>query len=82
MKKFITEVDCFHNGRYYEAGQTVECDCKYCQEEKVPYFKKVEEDKTVSRETNTDEKTEEKIEEKIEVKEDKPKKKNKLVITE
>lgn len=78
-KKFITEVDCFHNGRYYEAGQTVECDCKFCQEEKVPYFKKI---KDVSRETNIDEKKEEKVEEKVEIKEEKPKKKNKLVITE
>lgn len=75
--KFRTEKDCFHNGRYYEAGSIVECDCKFCKEGSVSYFKKVDdkgeviEEENVPQETITDEK---------EVAEETPKKKPKTKI--
>ena len=78
--KFRTEKDCFHNGRYYDAGSIVECDCKECNDGKVPYFKRVndkgEEIENVSQETIKDEKKEDVKEE---VKEE-PKKKAKTKI--
>ena len=67
--KFITEKKCWHNGKYYEEGDTVECNCSQCKEGKVSYFTKIEDTKE---------------EVKVEVKEEKievPKKRNKLVIT-
>ena len=77
--KFRTERACFHNGRYYEADSIVECDCKFCKEGSVPYFKKVDEKGEVIEEENVSQETikEEKVEE---VKEVKPKKKNKIEI--
>lgn len=90
--KFRTEKACFHNGRYYEADDIVECDCKFCKEGSVSYFISIDvDDKNVSQETITDEKTIEKQidkadeeakeikEEKIEGKETK-KKRNKIEI--
>lgn len=79
MKKFITERTCWHNGRYYEEGAVVECDCKFCKEGSVPYFKKVDEKGEVIEKENVSQETikEEKVEE---VKEVKPKKKNKIEI--
>lgn len=83
--KFRTERACFHNGRYYEADSIVECDCKFCKEGSVPYFKKVNEkgevieEENVSQETIKEEKVEEpKVEETKE--EVKPKKRNKIEI--
>lgn len=83
--KFRTERACFHNGRYYEADSIVECDCKFCKEGSVPYFKKVDEkgevieEENVSQETIIEEKVEEpKVEEPKE--EVKPKKRNKIEI--
>lgn len=83
--KFRTERACFHNGRYYEADSIVECDCKFCKEGSVPYFKKVDEkgevieEENVSQETIKEEKVEEpKVEETKE--EVKPKKRNKIEI--
>jgi len=81
--KFRTEKACWHNGRYYEADDIVECDCKFCKEGSVSYFTKLDdnneevkevkeqvaEQQNVSQETITDEK-----------KEVKPKKKNKIEI--
>lgn len=51
--KFRTEKECFHNGKYYKKGDIVECDCHFCKEKNVPYFKEVDEneEKIVSRET-------------------------------
>lgn len=56
--KFRTEKECFHNGKYYKKGDIVECDCKFCKEKSVPYFKEVEEkeEKNVSQETITEKK--------------------------
>lgn len=85
--KFRTEKACWHNGRYYEADDIVECDCKFCKEGSVSYFTKLDDNnetkeevkeqetvsQNVSQETITDEKTEE-------VKEVKPKRKNKIEI--
>lgn len=78
--KFRTERACFHNGRYYEADSIVECDCKFCKEGSVPYFKKVDEKGEVIEEENVSQETikEEKIEEPKE--EVKPKKRNKIEI--
>ena len=83
--KFRTEKECFHNGRHYEAGDIVECDCKECKAGRVSYFTKLDkevkevEEKNVSRETITEEKKEEpKVEEPKE--EVKPKKRNKIEI--
>lgn len=78
--KFRTERACFHNGRYYEADSIVECDCKFCKEGSVPYFKKVDEKGEVIEEENVSQETiiEEKVEEPKE--EVKPKKRNKIEI--
>ena len=83
--RYLTERACFHNGRYYEADSIVECDCKFCKEGSVPYFKKVNEkgevieEENVSQETIKEEKVEEpKVEETKE--EVKPKKRNKIEI--
>ena len=78
--KFRTERACFHNGRYYEADSIVECDCKFCKEGSVPYFKKVDEKGEVIEEENVSQETitEEKVEETKE--EVKPKKRNKIEI--
>ena len=77
--RYLTERACFHNGRYYEADSIVECNCKFCKEGSVPYFKKVDEKGEVIEEENVSQETikEEKVEE---VKEVKPKKKNKIEI--
>lgn len=76
MKKFITERTCWHNGKYYEEGAVVECDCKFCKEGSVPYFTPIEEE-NVSQETIKEENKVEQVEEKKEVK---TKKKNKIEI--
>ena len=89
--KFRTEKACWHNGRYYEADDIVECDCKFCKEGSVPYFKKVDDNNEVVEETKEEVKEEvtenknvsqETItdEKKEEVKESKPKRKNKIEI--
>ena len=63
--RYLTERACFHNGRYYEADSIVECDCKFCKEGSVPYFKKVDEKGEVIEEENVSQETikEEKVEE-------------------
>lgn len=78
--RYLTERACFHNGRYYEADSIVECDCKFCKEGSVPYFKKVDEKGEVIEEENVSQETiiEEKVEEPKE--EVKPKKRNKIEI--
>lgn len=81
--RYITQKDCFHNGRYYSAGQVVECDCKFCKEGSVSYFKKedVPDEEIVSQETKQEEVKEVKEEIKEEIKEEvKPKKRNKIEI--
>ena len=89
--KFRTEKTCWHNGRYYEEGAVVECDCKFCKEGSVPYFKKVDEkgevieEENVSQETKLEEAVEKADEKTEEVKEEpkeevKPKKRNKIEI--
>lgn len=89
--KFRTEKTCWHNGRYYEEGAVVECDCKFCKEGSVPYFTPIEEEKNVSQETIKEEKVEKEVEVKTEKKveepkveepkeEVKPKKRNKIEI--
>lgn len=94
MKKFITERTCWHNGRYYEEGAVVECDCKFCKEGSVSYFTPIEE-KNVSQETKFEEKVDvanDKVKEitddvdkviketQEELQKNKPKKKNKIEI--
>ena len=89
--RYLTERACFHNGRYYEADSIVECDCKFCKEGSVPYFKKVDEKGEVIEEENVSQETKfaeavEKADEKLEeIKEEpkeevKPKKRNKIEI--